>query len=151
MAMRKVHAGMILTIGITGIVMSVLATSLLTAYQRIPNAGIVKAVGVGVYEDIECSRNVTSIDWGILEPGAIANVTIYIKNEGNTPVMLNMTINNWDPIESSQYVNLSWNREGYVLNPKSVVPAILTLSVSSNITNVTNFSFDIIIIGTECT
>lgn len=125
-------------------------TSLLTAYQRIPNAGIVKAVGVGVYEDIECSRNVTSIDWGILEPGAIANVTIYIKNEGNTPVMLNMTINNWDPIEVSQYANLSWNREGHLLNSKSVVPAILTLSVSSNITDVTNFRFDIIIIGTEC-
>lgn len=149
MTMQKFQAGIILTIGIVGLVTSVLAASLLTAYQQIPNAGIVKAVGVGVYEDFECSKNVTSINWGMLEPSATVNFLIYIRNEGNTHLMLNMTTVNWDPTQASQYITLSWNREGHVLNPNSVVQANLTLSISSNIIDVTNFCFDIIIIGTE--
>jgi hypothetical protein len=105
--------------------------------------------GGGVYEDFECSKNVTSINWGMLEPGDTVNFLIYIRNEGNTRLMLNMTTVNWDPTQASQYITLSWNREGHVLNPNSVVQANLTLSTSSNIIDVTNFSFDIIIIGTE--
>ena len=53
--MQKFHAGVILTVGITGFLMTALATGLLTAYQQIPNAGTIKAVGVGAYEDVSCS------------------------------------------------------------------------------------------------
>jgi hypothetical protein len=149
MAMQKFQAGIILTIGITGLVIGVLAASLLTVYQRIPNLGIVKAVGVGVYEDSECSKNVTSINWGTLEPGDTVNFRVYIKNEGSTGLMLNMTTVNWDPTQASEHITLNWNREGHILDPNSVVQASLTLSTSSDISDVTNFSFDIIIMGTE--
>jgi hypothetical protein len=132
----------------TGIVVSVLAA--MSAYQRIPNTGNVRAVGVGVYWDSDCTSNVTSIDWGFLEPGATVNVTVYIKNEGNIPVVLNMTTDYWYPTSASENITLSWNREGYVLNPGSV-QAVLTLSVSSDISGVREFSFDIIITGTEQT
>jgi hypothetical protein len=146
--MQKIQVGVILTIVMTGIVVSVLAA--MSAYQRIPNTGNVRAVGVGVYWDSDCTSNVTSIDWGFLEPGATVNVTVYIKNEGNIPVVLNMTTDNWYPTSASENITLSWNREGYVLNPGSV-QAVLTLSVSSDISGVREFSFDIIITGTEQT
>jgi len=148
MAMQKFHAGIILAIGMTGFLMTVLATGLLTAYQQIPNAGIVKAVGVGVYEDVGCSKNVTSIDWGIIEPGEMVDFLVYVRNEGNTPITLNMTTLNWDPPQAAQYISLSWNRENHILEPMSTVQANLTLSVASNI-EVTNFRFDIIITGIE--
>jgi hypothetical protein len=148
MAMQRIGVGVIFAIAMTGIVVSVLAASLLMAYQRVPNAGNVKAVGVGVYRDSDCTSNVTSIDWGFLEPGATANVTVYIKNEGNIPVVLNMATDNWYPTSASDKITLSWNRESYVLNSGSV-QAVLTLSVSPNIEGVTSFSFDIIITGTE--
>lgn len=148
MSTQGIRLGVILAVAATGVVVTVLAASLLGAYQRIPNAGNVKAVGVGVYWDSECTRNVTSIDWGFLEPGGTADVPVYVKNDGNVAAVLSMTKDNWDPAVASGYMSLSWNRESYVLNPGSV-QAVLTLSVSSEITGVTNFSFDIIITGTE--
>jgi hypothetical protein len=150
MERQTIRVGVILAIAMTGIVVSVLATTVLTAYQRIPNAGNVKAVRVGVYEDIDCSINITSIDWLFLEPEETVNKTVYIKNLGNMPLMINMATENWDPTLASEHITLNWNREGYVLTTTMpVVQAVLTLSVSPNIDGVTNFSFDIIITGTE--
>jgi len=148
--MQKIHVGAILAVAATVIVVSVLATSLLSAYQKIPNAGNVKAVGVGVYWDEACTNNVTFIDWHFLEPEATKSVTVYIQNKGNTPVVLNMTTDNWNPASASDDITLSWNREGYVLNTTvPVVETLLTLSVSPDITEVMSFEFDIIITGTE--
>jgi hypothetical protein len=152
MAMQRIGVGVILAIAMTGIVVSVLAASLLTAYQSVPNTGAVKSVGVGVFWDNSCTSNVTFIDWGLLEPGATVNVTVYIQNKGNVPVVLNMITDNWDPDSASDYITLTWNREGYILNTKTpVVEAVLTLSILSNVSEVTSFSFDIIITGTEFT
>ncbi|MEM2118907.1 MAG: hypothetical protein QW840_02160 [Candidatus Bathyarchaeia archaeon] len=149
MALEKIHAGIILAVGMTGLLMTVLATSLLTASQQIPNAGIVKALGVGVYEDAACSKNVTSINWGVIDPGTTASFLVYIRNEGNTRMKLNMTTLNWNPSKAAQYISLSWNRENYILNSMTTVQANLTLSVASNIEEVTTFLFDIIITGIE--
>jgi hypothetical protein len=148
MAMQKVSVSAILAIAITGIVASVLAASLLTTYQRFPNSGLVKAVGVGVYWDNTFTSNVTSIDWGYLTSGSAANRTVYVKNNGDIREMLNMTTSNWS---SGAYgkITLTWDREGQLLDPGSSVQAVLTLSVSSDISSVTSFSFNIIITGTE--
>jgi hypothetical protein len=149
MAMQKIQAGAILAIAMTGIVASALAASLLTTYQRVPNSGNVKAVGVGVYWNSACTNNVTSIDWGFLEPGSTVSKTVYVKNNGNTRLVLSMTKDNWSPTSASSYITLSWNRDGYILEPGAYVQAVLTLSVSQSISGVTSFSFDIIITGTE--
>jgi hypothetical protein len=149
MAERKISVGAVMAIAVTAVVLNVLAAGLLIAYNRIPNTGSVKAVGVGVYWDGDCTDNVTSVDWGFLEPGATSNVNVYIKNEGNVPVVLNMTTDNWNPVSASDYIALTWDREGYVLDSNSVVQAVLTLSVSSGISEVTSFGFEIVITGTE--
>jgi hypothetical protein len=152
MAMQKIPIGVVLAIAITGVVLSALAAGLLAAYQSVPNTGNVKAVGVGVYWEGSCTNNVTSIDWGFLEPGAVVSKTVYIRNNGNVAETLNMTTDNWDSASASAYMTLSWSREGYVLGTSEstrVVEAVLTLSVSSSISGVTSFSFDIILTGTE--
>lgn len=149
MGMQKIHVGMILGVAIVGIVMIVLVTSLLTAYQTIPSTVNVNAIGLGVYWNSACTNNVTKIDWDYLKPGTATNRTVYIKNEGNIPFSLSMTEGNWTPPSASGYITLSWNREGYELEPEATVQAVLTLSVSSNITGVTSINFDIIVTGTE--
>ena len=151
MAMRKIHLGTFLVIAVTVFILGALAATSLVAYQRISNAGNVKAVGVGVYWDSSCTSKVTSIDWGSLEPGAQVVKTVYIRNEGTVPVVLNMTTDNWNPASARDYITLTWNREDYVLSSGSAVSADLTLSVSSGVSGVTSFSFDIIISGTEQT
>ena len=72
-----------------------------------------------------------------------------MRNEGNTPITLNMTTLNWDPPQAAQYLSLSWNRENHILEPMSKVQANLTFSVASNIEGITSFSFEIIITGIE--
>jgi len=149
MAMQKVTIGTVLAVAVMGMVVS--ALGVLVATRTISNTGNLSAVGVGVYWDSSCNNAVLSIDWGALEPGVTVDKTIYIKNEGSLNVVLGMTTDNWNPASASSYISLSWNRQNYELNPGSVIQAVLTLSVSSSVSEITNFSFDIVITGTEST
>ena len=123
------------------------AYCLLSSVTRISSVGIVKAVGVGVYWDIDCTSTVTKIDWGLLEPGGTANVTVYLKNEGNTPLTLSLNTEDWDPSNTSDYITLQWGYHGETVNPGKVREVAVVLSVNSTITGITNFRFDIIIMG----
>ena len=110
----------------------------------IGSRGTVKAVGVGVYWDSSCSSAVSFVDWGTVEPGSMRNVTIYIRNEGNWAVSLFMFADNWSPTDASNYMVLSWDYAGQAVDPQEVVQTTLTLSASSGIEGITDFSFDII-------
>jgi len=145
--MQKITIGTVLSIAVMGMVLSTLGV--LVATRTISNTGNLKAVGVGVYWNSGCTSVVSSVDWGALAPGVTKDVTLYVKNEGTVSLSMNIRTDNWNPASASSYVTLSWNRENYVLSPGSVAQAVLTLSVSSSITGITNFSFDIIISGTE--
>jgi len=89
-----------------------LTSGLLFGTRTINNGGTVNAIGVGVYWENACTNKVTTINWGALEPGSTQTVTVYIKNEGNIPMTLNMTKGNWNPATASTFITLSWNREG---------------------------------------
>jgi len=130
------------------IVLGPIVSSALTN-RTISNTGSVKATGLGVYWDQSCTNAVSSIDWGALQPSSNASRTVYIRNEGNTAVTLSMTTSNWNPSSASTYINLSWISGGSALNVGQVIQAPLTLSVSADITGITNFSFDITITATE--
>jgi hypothetical protein len=152
MAMRKLSMGAILAIAVTGTLLSLLASGILMSYQNVPATGTVKTVNVGVYWDQECTNNVTSISWDFLRPGDAPTRTVYVKNNGTVPVTLSMTTANWSPSYANgpSAITLTWNHESYVLNATLTVQAVLTLSVSSSISeNITDFSFNIIITGTE--
>ncbi|MGQ9680378.1 MAG: hypothetical protein ACUVV4_06385 [Candidatus Bathyarchaeia archaeon] len=123
-------------------------TGALTFSRRIDNTGRLKAVNVEIYSDSACTQPLSSIDWGDLEPGSVKNRTIYIKNSGNTGLKLSLTTSGWSPSSASNYITLSWNREGVTISSGSTISATLTLSVSSSISDITTFSFNIIIQGT---
>lgn len=148
---RKINLTIIFAIALTGIIVSALAVGLLTAYQRVPSYGSVKAVNVCVYWDEACTESVTLIDWGFVEPGATYTREVWVKNIGNTRIELNMTVENWSPAIASNHITLSWDREEHILNATEPVKAILSLSVSTTITetDVVEFSFDTIITGIE--
>ena len=113
----------------------------------LPNVGSVKAIGVGVYWDSSCSNQVTSINWGTVQPGSTKNMNVYIKNEGNAPETLSLETQNWSPAIASTYISLTWDYNGQVINVGGVIQVKLTLSVLNAIEGVTNFSFDIVITG----
>jgi hypothetical protein len=158
MAMQKAAIGTVLAIAVMSIVVSALGALVTT--HTIPNSGNIRVVTpppppppasvvVGVYSDSGCTTALPSISWGTLDPGGSTNATAYLKNEGNVPVTLTMSTGNWTPSSASSYFTLTWNRQNYVLAVGSVVQATLTLSVSSSISGITNFSFDITITATQ--
>jgi len=117
--------------------------------RTISNTGSVKGIGVGVYGDQGCTNTISSINWGISEPGSNVNRTVHIRNEGNTAAILSLTTSNWNPSNSSSYMTLSWDYEGQTLTVNEVRQVKLTLAVSPSTTGITDFSFDITIAANE--
>ncbi len=113
----------------------------------ISSVGVLKAVGVGVYWDSGFTNRTATIDWGTFDAGVQRSVTVYLRNEGNYPVTFSLSELNWNPAAASSYMGLTWNYNGQVVNTGASVQVTLTLTVSSGITGVSNFSFDITVVG----
>jgi hypothetical protein len=136
----------------TALIIYVLALSMLNPVmsavntsRKVSNSGSIKGVGVGIYNDQSCTSAVSSINWGVLEPGLSVDKTVYIRNEGNSPAILSMAASNWSPSSASSYMTLRWNYAGQTVNVDQVIQVKLTLSVSSSISGINDFSFDITI------
>jgi len=127
------------------VALTVFASGFVQSSVRIVGRGTVKTVGVGVFWDSNCTSAVSFIDWGMVEPGSMNNVTVYVRNEGNVAARISLATENWNPSNASDYLALSWNYDSRQLNPLEVVHVTLTLTVSSSVQGITSFSFDIII------
>jgi hypothetical protein len=75
-------------------------------------------------------------------------VGIYARNEGNSVVVLSKTVQNWNPSNAQSYVSLNWNYANQTLSVNQVLQVNLTLIVSSTVSGITNFSFDVTISAT---
>jgi len=147
----RIRVSIILAVAGLGVVLTTLVFGVLMTNQTVNNTGNVKAMGVSVYSDSGCTQQLSLLQWGTLDPGAKRNYTVYVKNTGNVGVALNLTTSNWNQSAARSYITLAWNREAYALTHQTSVSTVLTLTVSSSISGVQGFSFDIIITGTERT
>lgn len=138
-------------LGVSVLVASVLVAgtfAMLTIQKDIHGSGSIKGVGLGIYSDLQCTNATSSIAFGLLEAGSSKDFTLYLRNEGNADLTLNMTSKNWDPIEATEYMSLTWNREEYRISPGQVISFVITLSVLPNIQGISSFGLDITISGT---
>jgi hypothetical protein len=83
-----------------------------------------------------------------LDPGSNKTVTVYVRNEGNSAATLSRATQNWNPSTASSYMTLTWNYAGQTLSVNQVLQIRLTLAVSSAVSGITSFSFDIVITAT---
>jgi hypothetical protein len=146
---QRLFATITLVILAVGAAAAIMAFGTLSNNRSIQSYGTVKAINVGVYWNSGCTNVTSTVNWGMLSPGTSKDFTIYVKNEGNVAMKLSLVAQNWSPTNAPSYMTLSWNREGQSVNSGSVLSATLSLSVSSSISGITSFSFDIIITGTE--
>lgn len=133
---------------LTAAVLALLLATLigLVYFRRISSVGVIKTVGCDVFWDSALTQTVTSIDWGMVEPGSQNNQSVYIKNTSNVPAKLTLGTQNWNPTVASDYITLFWNYDNRTLSVGEAIFVKFTLAVASNITGVTNFNFDIVII-----
>lgn len=145
--MQKSHVTTIY-IAVASLLICASVLAVLTIQWSMSGSGSVKGVGIGVYWNPECTNPTTSIEFGELEPGASKNFNLYLRNEGTSALNMSMSATNWNPANAADVMTLTWNREGQEVNPDQVVDLVITLSVSSDIQDISNFSMDIIISGT---
>jgi hypothetical protein len=138
-----------LAVVVLGVAAAVTAYGVLSSGRTVQSYGSVKAVNVGVYWNSGCTNVTSSVDWGLLSPGTSKNVTLYVRNEGNTVVGLSLACQSWSPAGASGYISLAWSQEGKTVSVGSMVTASVMLSVSSSVSGITSFSFNIVITGTE--
>ena len=123
-------------------------TAAFGAYSNSKSRGAVKKVNVGVYWNSACSNATTTINWGSITPGTTKSYTIYVRNEGSSPETLSLSTQGWNPSNANTYIPLSWNAPTSTVAVNSVTTVTLTLTVSSSISSITNFSFTTIVTGT---
>ena len=122
-----------------------------TTSQNVQSSGaITSSANLGVYSNSACTTLLSNINWGTLIPGGATTQTIYLKNTGSDlSLALSMATNEWTPAGANGPITLTWNKEGAILQPGQSVAATFTLSASSSITNVTSFSVQITLTGTN--
>ena len=143
----KANLSVLLIVTSAALVSGFLVSGLLTTSKILSSTGSIKAINVEVYWDLECTQVVSSLDWGSPGPGDVVNQTVYVKNTGNALMTLYLNCSSWNPTEAENYLTVSWDRQGAILGADEVVQAILKLSVSSTISGITDFSFNIVIEG----
>lgn len=146
---QRFSAIILLTVITMAIATVVLTSGILSGSNTINHNGTVNSIGVGVFWEQGCTTEVTTVDWGYLEPDSTQDLTIYIKNEGTKPMELNLTTEGWTPVTAPTYITLDWDQEGAQVTAYTVVETILTLSVASEISQITAFNFNMTITGTE--
>jgi len=130
-------------------------------FTVLKNVGIIKIVyppggappsgelGIGVYEDPNITTPLTQIDWGTITPASVVSVykNVFIKNIGQKDCKLSMKTENWNPIEASNHIWLSWSYDNMPIRKENITLITFGLHVNSSIisTGITNFSFDIVI------
>lgn len=126
-----------------------------TSNFTLPSLGTVKTIGVEVYGDQNLENKTETINWDEVWVGSSKNVTVYIRSISNYQIILNLNATDWNPADVSDYMNLSWDYNGTLLNPGETIPVMLTLSIPSSYSfvnylidnDVQNFNVDIHIIA----
>jgi archaellum component FlaG (FlaF/FlaG flagellin family) len=144
------------TFAVIGLVIVAIALTS-TTYAALNTSRNIDSVGavnvsaeLGAYSDSQCVNEVSSIDWGPLNPGGSNNQTIYIKNTGSgVSLSLNMTTSSWEPSNAKDYITIIWDQEGTRLMPGQSVAANITVVVSPSIVDITSFNDLITIMGIQ--
>ena len=123
-------------------------SGLLTTTKTLDSSGSIRGINIEVYSDPACTQALSSLDWGIPEPGDTVDRVVYLKNIGNADMTLNMYVSNWNPGGVDTYLSLSWDQENTVMVPDEVLVSTISLSVDSGITGITDFSYQITLQGT---
>jgi len=117
--------------------------------KSIVYASSVNGLGVGIYWDQACTNRTRSLDWGAIEVGSNNTLTVYVKNEGNSAASVSLETSSWNPSTALDYMSLSWNYSGQILNVDQVIPLELTLTLEPTINGISNFSFHTTITTSE--
>lgn len=97
----------------------------------LPSLGTIKTIDVEIYWDPNGENKRETLSWDEIKTGTV-NTTVYVKSVSNFRVTLNLNITDWNPVEISDYLTISWDYNGTLINPGEIIPVTMTLSASSS-------------------
>jgi hypothetical protein len=121
------------------------ANLLLNRRSSVKVSAVEAATSIGVYWDANCSTPVQSIDWGNLVPGEQKKIPMYVRNEGGNSCVLSLQAVDWQGDNVSNCVSFSC--EEPQIRPGASVQINPSLTVFSNTSDVSSFSFNIIMLA----
>ncbi len=107
----------------------------------LPSLGTIKTIGVETYWDQNGENRRENLTWNEIQIQKLegdevkmnqVNTTLYVKSVSNIRVTLNMSVTDWNPVEISDYLTISWDYNETILNPREIIPVTMTLSASSS-------------------
>jgi hypothetical protein len=118
--------------------------------QSLSSSGSIAVTpNLALYSNSACTTSLSAIDWGTITPGNNQTRTVYVKNTGtSTSLTLSLSTNTWTPTSANGPIAISWDKEGTRIAPGQSTTAVITLTSSSSIVDVTTFSVQIMISGT---
>jgi hypothetical protein len=137
----------LVSVFICGILLGVVVYAAYERVKPIRNVGTIRVIGVEIYADEALTSVLNEITWGTLDPGESKSFNAWVKNTGNDAQKLVMWTENWNPTAAFDSIALTWNYDDSWIAVNASIPVVFTLSVDSNITGVTSFSFDIWVKG----
>jgi hypothetical protein len=109
-----------------------------------------RTVGCAVYYDSTGTTPLTAIDWGTLPPNSVVNVTMYVKNTGNTPVNYTIATSNFSPPAVATYITVTADMKNIInAAPNTIIPIIITENISPATTGITNYSYQLVLTATS--
>jgi hypothetical protein len=149
MAKRNFTKVVVISLVLVGLALTLTTFAAVTVSTNLSSSGsVTTTANLGVYSDVACTSSLSSLDWGTITPGNAVARTVYVKNTGSgVSLSLSLTTTNWNPVSANGPITVTWDKETARLTPGQSTAAVITLSVSSSIIDVSNFSVQIIISG----
>jgi len=107
----------------------------------VPSVGTIKTLDVETYWDQNGENKRETLSWDEIKIEKISweeikidplNTTVYVKSVSNFKVTLDIFLTDWNPAEISDYLTISWDYNGTLINPGEIIPVTMTLSASSS-------------------
>jgi hypothetical protein len=105
-------------------------------------------VKIVIYEDFQCKQPLYYIHWGQIEQGKSTKRVIYLKNTGETSVNIRLITENWSSQNAQDNIILISENYMNEIKPNEIISIELLLEIKKECPPMSNFKFDIIIIGT---
>lgn len=107
----------------------------------LPSLATIKTIDVEIYWDPNAENKTETLSWDEIKIEKLewdeiktetVNTTVYVKSVSNFRVTLNMFLTDWNPVEISDYITISWDYNGTLIKPGEIIPVTMTLSASSS-------------------
>jgi hypothetical protein len=116
--------------GLAVIALVVAVVILTSAHLETSGTIVTNNPNLTIFADAACTKQISTVQWGTLQPSGSATVALFIKNSGNMPLTLTLTENNWSPATAQNYLTLSWNQENTKIQPGASQTVTITINVN---------------------